>query len=240
MIGLISNLGGFFPKSLGEIKMRILVVLSAILALFLFLGCGEEDGDENGGDTNGTGEYQGFPEMKGGEWAEYTALDDGKIRYEYIGMDNISGHQCYLIEFEVEVFGEKVISQIWVDKETTETILYVTKQAGMVLKMDVTAIPTESNDVAEGTSGETPEEYSPGKEKSVETYKTPTGKEIKAAVFTENSDETWVSEEVPFGLVKVVSGGKVVLELFDFSFSGAKRDISKQEAETATSLPQFP
>jgi hypothetical protein len=220
--------------------MRILVVLSVVLVFFLFLSCGVDNGEENGGDTNGAGEYQGFPEMQGGEWAEYTAPDATKVRYEYLGMDTISGQQCYLIELEVEALGEKVISQIWVDKETAETVLYVIKQADMVLKMDIAAMPTESSDVAEGTSGETPDKYSPGEEKAVETYKTPTGKEVKAAVFTANSEETWVSGEVPFGLVKVVSGGKVMLELFDFSFSGAERDISKQEAEKATSFPQLP
>jgi len=224
--------------------MKVLAVISAILALFLFLGCGEEDdADEPGG----TGQYQGFPEMRGGEWAEYNALVEGyagfgqgKIRYEYIGTDTINNHQCYLTEFETEVPGEKVISQIWIDQETEETLLYVVKQFGAVIKMDVVAVPESSADMAGGTSGETPDEYSPGKEKSVKTYKTPTGKEVKAAVFVENSDETWVSEEVPFGIVKVVSDGQTVLELYDFSLSGAKRDISKAEVETAINLPPFP
>ena len=216
--------------------MKILAVLSIILSLFLFLGCGEEESE----DIGETGEYQGFPEMKGGEWAEYTTVGEGKIKYEYIGTDTIDNHQCYLIEIEAEALGEKVISQIWVDKETEESVLYVIKQSGMVMKMDIAAIPEESADVAEGTSGETPDEYTPGKEKSTETYKTPTGKEVKAVVFTEDSDEIWVSEEVPFGVVKAISGGQTMLELYDFSFSGAKRDISKAETETALNLPPIP
>jgi hypothetical protein len=40
--------------------------------------------------------------------------------------------------------------------------------------------------------------------------------------------------------VKIVDDGKPVMEPYDFSFSGAERDISREEAENATSMPSIP
>ena len=222
--------------------MKVFAVFSVILMAciaFLFLGCGEEEEEEE----ELAEEYLGFPEMKGGEWAEHISSElggAGRIRFEYIGTDTIDGRECLVTEFEVESLGQKTINQVWIDKEKQEIALYVVKVAGMVLKMDISGLPASSTDVAEGASGETPHGYEPGTQTSVETYMTPTGKMVKAAVFKAGSNEEWVSSDVPFGVVKMVHDGNPVMELYDFSFSGAERDISKEEAENAASIPGLP
>lgn len=222
--------------------MKKFLALATIVMLCLFIGCSEDDGETDNGETDDVtqGEYQGFPDMKGGEWAEYNTPELERIRYEYLGTDTIDDTECFVIEFEMEVRGENVISQIWIDKQNNTTVLYVTKQAGLVVKMDTSQISEESMDIAEGASEETPDEYEVGAETYIETYETPTGKEVEAAVFKENSDEVWVSEEVPFGFVQQISEGNTVFALYDFSFSGAKRDISKEEVESASGFPNFP
>jgi len=221
--------------------MKILAVFSVILMACLFVGCGEEEEAEEEGEL--AEGYLGFPEMKGGEWAEYTSSELGeaaRIRFEYIGTDTFDGRECFVTEFETEAAGEKTISQVWTDKEKGEIKLYVIKVAGIVMKMEISELPALSTDVAEGASGETPDEYKPGAQVSTETYTTPTGKTVKAAVFKADTQEEWISSDVPFGAVKAVDSGKTVMELYDFSFSGATRDISKEEAENATSMPGIP
>ena len=223
--------------------MKIFAVFSVILMTCLLAGCGEEEEELPEG-------YEGFPEMKGGEWTEHTSSQaggSGRIRFEYIGTDTIDGRECFVTEIEMEAMGQKIISQVWIDKEKEEIKLYIVKQFGMVMKMDVSELPTSSTDVTEGASGDTPDEYEPGTQTSIETYITPTGKEVKAAVFKTGSDSQWVSSDVPFGIVKAVDDGKSVIELYDFGFSGAVRDISKEEAENATdfgidipNIPGFP
>lgn len=224
--------------------MKIFAVFFVILVACLLVGCGEEEEEEP---IEG---YEGFPQMKGGEWAEHTSSQaggSGRIRFEYIGTDTIDGRECFVTETEIETMGQKIISQVWIDKEKEEIKLYIVEQFGMVMKMDVSELPTSSTDVTEGASGDTPDEYDPGTQTSIETYITPTGKEVKAAVFKTGSDSEWVSSDVPFGIVKIVDDGEPVVELYDFAFSGAVRDISKEEAENATgfgidipSIPGFP
>lgn len=210
--------------------MKTFVVFTAILALFLFVGCG---------DDGVIGQYSGFPDMQGGEWVEYTMPATGKWKYEFLGTDTIDDQQCFVIEFEMEVAGQKSISQIWIDQQDNRPVLYVMKQGVLVIKMDALEIADESLDVAEGVDT-TPPEYTAGNETSTETYETPTGKQIEAAVFKIGESETWVSEEVPFGIVKMINAEQTIMELYDFSFSGAKSDISKEEIENASDIPGVP
>ncbi len=63
---------------------------------------------------------------------------------------------------------------------------------------------------------------------------------IKVAVFKDDYGENWISSEVPFGIVIVIDkNGITQMELYGFSISGAKRDISKEEAENAKSIFDF-
>lgn len=217
--------------------MKILAVFAIILMACLLLGCGEEEEDQ---EDQLAGVYEGFPVMKGGEWAEHithTEAGETKIRFEYIGTDTIDGSECLVIELNME---PTAVSQVWIDKDSAETVLCVMKVSGIVMKIDFSELPASSADMVETASGETPDEYEPGTETSAETYETPTGKKVQAAVFKTGSEEEWVSGEVPFGIVKVVQDGEPVMELYDFSFSGAVRDISKEEAESAGTLPSIP
>lgn len=187
-------------------------------------------------------EYVGLPEMRGGEWAEYISPGlaesdvDYRARFEYIGMDTIDGRESLVVELENIVEEEKeTINQLWIDKESGELTLYVIKVSGTVMKVDLSETTGKSTeiDVAEGASGETPDVYMPGKQTSARTYVTLTGKKVEAAVFIMGPDEVWLSSDVPFGLVKIIQDGELTLELYDFSLSGAIRDISKREAENA-------
>jgi len=210
--------------------LKTFAVFTAILTLFLFVGCGDDDD---------IGQYSGFPDMQGGEWVEYTMPATGTWKYEFLGTDTIDDQQCFVIEFEMEVGGQKMINQIWIDQQDNSLVLYVMKQGVIVMKMDASEISDESLDVAEGV-GTTPPEYTAGNETSTETYETPTGKQIEAAVFKIAESEVWVSEEVPFGIVKMIGAEQTIMELYDFSFSGAKSDISKEEIENAFEIPGVP
>jgi len=218
--------------------MRSLAVFIVVLMCCSILGCAkEEKKPTEPGEVSG--DYTGFLMLKGGEWAEYT-MTGGRTRYEYLGTDNYKGTECILLEFHTTFSGMESISQIWIDKAKTKAVLFVVKQAGIVMKMEIGELP----EVSQGMS-ETPSEYTPGKEVGIETYKTPTGKEVKSAVFKFTSKdghvhEEWVSAKVPFGIVKSIIDGTTTMELYDFASSGAKRDISKEEAENAISMFDIP
>jgi hypothetical protein len=68
------------------------------------------------------------------------------------------------------------------------------------------------------------------------TYTTPTGKTLAVAIYTTAQGESWVSSEVPFGIVKMISGGKTVMELQDYGTIGAKSLITDSEVENCQDL----
>jgi len=214
-------------------KIKALAVFFIIITTCLLIGCEKGDEEEELGEIGESGDYTGFLQLKGGEWATYTIPGEGMTKYEYIGTDTYQGVKCSIFEFEAEYGGMKTISQIWIDVNTGNAKLYVMKQDGKVMKLEPQTIPTQP-------ATETPSEYQPGKQIGFETYTTPTGKEVKAAVFKDNNGEYWVSAQVPFGEVKSIYKGEVILELYDYGFSGAHRDISKEEAENAESMFEFP
>lgn len=216
--------------------LALLSVLFFVLITLLLYGCGEEDEADKILGENGSDVYTGFMKMKGGEWAEYTTIN-GKERNEFIGTDTYNGRKCSIMEFETTQDGERTISQIWVDMEKGEAVLYVQKIDNEVYKFDFQSIP---KDVPITTGDDTPEEYSSIKQTRTDTYTTPTGKKVKVAVFKSNYGEDWISSEVPFGIVKFIDkNGVTQKELYDFGMSGAKRDISKEEAENAKSIFDF-
>ncbi|MGQ9608414.1 MAG: hypothetical protein ACUVWN_03870 [bacterium] len=217
-------------------KRNSLFLISIVLVISLLYGCGEEDEVEKilGEDTSGV--YTGFMKMKGGEWAEYTT-ESGIMRNEFIGTDTHNGRKCTVLEIESIISGEKTISQIWIDLEKGDIILYVQKIQNIVYKLDFQSLP---KDIPITKGDDTPDNYPVSKQIRTDTYKTPTGKEVKVAVFKSTYGEDWVSSEVPFGIVKsVAQNGVASIELYDFGTSGAKRDISKDEAENAKSIFDF-
>lgn len=208
--------------------------LAAMFLSVILAGCGGEE------ETLETAGYKGFMELKGGEWTVYTVNSEGMSfdqKVEFIGADTWEGKECYVIEIEVENLGG-VIYQLWIDKSTRQQVLAVMKQGDLVIKIDLAGLPEKAEMLAESSTG-TPSEYQPGGEIRSETYRTPTGRSVEAVVFSpREGGEVWVSGEVPFGIVKVVDEkGETVMELKDFGLSGARRDITKEEAENAISIP---
>ncbi|OMH41423.1 hypothetical protein BLW93_00640 [Desulfurobacterium indicum] len=85
--------------------------------------------------------------------------------------------------------------------------------------------------VQENPHTKTPEEFKPTKPKiRFGIYKTPTGKKVPVAIFKTKNGETWVSSNVPFGIVKQVENGKVTMFLEDFG-AGKKTKIPLNEAK---------
>lgn len=219
-------------------KRNSLFLISIVLVISLLYGCGEEDEVEKilGEDISGV--YTGFMKMKGGEWAEYTT-ESGIMRNEFIGTDTYNGRKCTVLEIESVISGEKTISQIWIDSEKGDTVLYVQKIQNIVYKLDLQSLPKDIT-ITITKGDDMPDNYPVSKQIRTDTYKTPTGKEVKVAVFKSAYGEDWVSSEVPFGIVTfVVQSGVASIELYDFGTSGAKRDISKDEAENAKSIFDF-
>ena len=212
--------------------MKILCVFAFILLAFSFAGCGggdDDDDDDNNNDNNAAGEiYGGFLSMNPGSWSDYVDDEGNRTRYEYIGIDTYNGSECFVMEFSMNIDGEEMVSQIWVDKASGASKLYVIKQAGMVMKMNIGQTP----DIPGGE----PEDNTTGVEIGFKDYTTPTGKNVSANVYKEGNDEYWISSEVPFGQVKYVENGKTIMQLYDFATSGAVRNISRDEAMNAMSL----
>ena len=125
-----------------------------------------------------------------------------------------------------------MITQLWAEKATGESVLYVMKQGTLLIKLDVSQDPEEAAYVV----GSEEDDSSDVVKVRVESYTTLTNKTVEATVYQENGDENWISSEVPFGLVKSISNGEVDSKLYDFGSSGATRSISKEEAENAEAL----
>ena len=216
--------------------LKVFSVAFALMAL-LFVGCGGDDDDDDSGDLVGPdGEagagYLGLSSMQAGAWSEYTDSSGNRFRMEYLGTDTYNGIDCFIVEYEYDSDEGTIISQIWLNKTTFESVLYVIKQGALLMKMDISQVPevvAETSDSEDNSSDGT---VTVG----TETYTTPTGKSVKATVYQDGSGESWISGEVPFGMVKTVYNGEVNSELYDFGSSGATRDISKAEAESAESF----
>lgn len=216
-------------------SVSVILILLSLLA-FAFSGCifgGEDEEDIIG--PGGEGEaLAGLASMKAGSWEELVSPDGTRDRNEFLGTDTYKGVECYLLEFETIRSGVKEITQIWINKSTNQGVLLVMKdENGNVTKMELTpTTPTE----------DIPSDEVPPSAVKIGTkkYTTPTGKTVNATAYKMKTQagesEFWVSSEVPFGQVKNIINGKVDCELYDFGFSGAKRDISKQEMENASSF----
>ena len=213
-------------------KISVVFSIASILIACLLAGCGDGDDEEGAGPEEEM--YLGLASVEPGSWAKHTSSDtsSGMFTWKYFGTDTYSGRQCFVMEFETSSDGAAIVGQVWIDADTGDSSLLVIKQGGKVMKMDVSQTPE-----VPGISGE--EDTTQAQKVGTESYTTPTNKTVEATVYREGSDDQWVSGEVPFGMVKSIDDGKTVVELYDFGFSGAGREISKEEAENAESL-SFP
>lgn len=214
-----------------------LILLSLTIAILLYSGCSEETEnllDVIGNDDN-TQSGSGFGSMKAGSWAEYES-EGIKNRIEFLGTDTYKGSECYILETENPGQTIQRIFQLWIDKKSNESVLFVMKEGNTVIKMDIIM----SSGYVPKDAGVIP---STAKKLGNKDYTTPTGKKVKAFAYeiqtSYGTSEKWISDEVPFYAVKIISvDGKVTLSLYDFGSSGAKRDISKEEVENAKPFGQ--
>ena len=223
-------------------KKTVSILVSLGLILFLLLSCAPSAPPSPSPTPTPPGggspaAYTGFMAPAEGQWAEYViSLDAGQSRQrmEHIGRDTVSGKSCIGFEMTMSGLGEEEsIIQIWTDASTHQAVKYVMKMGNQVICMDI------APGTYEPPKTETPGEYDPNLPNiSYGTYTTPTGKKVNVAKFSRPEGETWVSSQVPFGMVKVIdASGKTAMYLYDFGTSGARRDISKAEMDNCLRMP---
>jgi hypothetical protein len=176
--------------------------------------------------------YTGYMEPKGGHWAEYDLqTETGAIRQRitYLGTETLEGvlARGYEVLTSQMDANDSTLIQLWID-EQVKVVKYATREEGNVICKE--APGNLQGLYAMGAAG-TPEEFNPSGNPSVETYTMPDGRMIDAAHYAGSDAETWVSSNVPFGLVKAVDKkrGVTVLSLYDYGTSGRDRSISKEE-----------
>lgn len=174
--------------------------------------------------------YTGYMEPKEGQWVQYelhTDAGDMKQRITYLGQEKVSGMEASGYEVVTESNETASIMQIWLG-EDMKVVKYATLEEGNVICKNASG--NLQGLYAMGASG-TPKEFDPAANPALEEYVTPTGKQIKAARYAASDAETWVSSDVPYGLVKAVNkeSGKTVLSLYDYGLSEGQRTISAEE-----------
>lgn len=184
--------------------------------------------------------YQGFKTAKKGDWAEWKIIgEEGNpiIKYVFVGEDIIDGKRCYGFELSGAFQQFAAAGQIWFSKEDNLPIKYVAKTP-----QGVFCLPPINYKVQEEAtpSPTTPEEYKPESiidfNYEIGSFTTESGKTIKVVKIYKEDQEVWVSSQVPFGMVKIISEGKTRLELKDFG-SGAPTEITKEERENCRFFP---
>ncbi|HIE22859.1 MAG TPA: hypothetical protein EYP68_01350 [Candidatus Korarchaeota archaeon] len=192
--------------------------------------------------------YKGFKQLERGDWAEWKIYKNGNIfimRYVFAGEDTIDGELCVGFELKGEVSDLPGVSafQWWISKQTGLPVkAYIETEGGVFV---VTYGEIRMGIYGPEPQHGTPVEYRPENIINYEigVFTTETGKTVrvvKVYLFIagyEKPLEHWVSEEVPFGLVKIISPkGEVQMELRDFG-SGAEIQITKEEREKAKKIP---
>ncbi|MRJ02674.1 MAG: hypothetical protein GXO19_03740 [Epsilonproteobacteria bacterium] len=189
--------------------------------------------------------YSGFMEPKPGAWAKYKVLmgkEEGVTTVKYLGESEYKGKKVNVVEIETLIEGLPIVTQQWsaVDDESIVKKV-ITKTPQGTICMSEEMYRSMGSDEGPDFHLKTPKEYSPKKPVKQGTYTLPNGKKVEVAIFKDGEREVWVSSQVPFGIVKVVEDGKVVMELIDFGLEGAKAKIPLKEAATCTpTLLPFP
>ena len=190
-----------------------------------------DEGEAVGGEISA---FAGFPEWKVGMWSETESVEEG-VKLKQSVVEKTGG--VIKIQTEVDFEGEEMVTQIWYDETTKEMTEMITKSAGMVMCFDAEQIEGMAEDV-EPEIGETYEGQIP--DIGYGTYTTPTGKTVSVAKFKSGATEMWVSDEVPFGIVKIAddSIGDLTV-LYDFGTTGAVNKISAEDLANCQTLPVF-
>jgi hypothetical protein len=204
---------------------KILFILMAIAMLLLF-GCAAEKQVEKPAEPP---KYTGFMEWKAGMWTEMISIQSGeKVKQRMEIIEN--SPTLSQLQIITEKDGIETVSQIWIDLEERVVSKFVTKTDDEVLCLNIDSIPLAYVPAD-------PRAYPPDDpEISYGIYTTPTDKKVVVAKFERTTGDSWVSSEVPFGIVKVEVAHKTAEELYDFGTIGAKSRISDEEIEACTDL----
>ncbi|MCS7144397.1 MAG: hypothetical protein NZ879_05180 [Archaeoglobaceae archaeon] len=181
--------------------------------------------------------YTGFKTLQKGEWAQWR-VSNGEVvtlTYVFAGREKLNGKSSYGIEFSSEIQGKKAIVQVWFSEDGS-SFKYVAKVPEGIFCFPFIQVEGEM------PSPSTPDEYSPEtivKGRYEFGKHTVAGKTINVVKVFIEGNETWVSGEVPFGMVKVINQGKTVMELLDFG-SGKTPEISFNEVLNCRQYPMMP
>lgn len=183
-------------------------------------------------------DYMGFKTPEVGEWAVvvYHNPDGSDMEQKmiYLGETQMQGKTAEGIEIQMKLPQDNGINatQVWIGKKDRDTLKYVMSMNGQLMCVTDQSMGMVPEMQESPPSAETPEAYDPAKHPAFksETYTTPTGKKVHAAVYKEGTREVWVSSEIPFGIVKVVDNGDTIAYLKDFG-KNAKPVISVEQAK---------
>ncbi|MCC7552579.1 hypothetical protein KO317_02845 [Candidatus Micrarchaeota archaeon] len=220
---------------------KILAMFALVAVLLFFMGCTETTKNTEIAPTNGETQesttesvekpstdsnlFKGFIDWEPGMWVEWKS-DDMITKMAIV--EKSEGILKFQSETEIE--GMSSISQIWYDENTMELIKYITKTEGMVICFDgQTTEESVKLETDEAYSGQVPN-------MGYGTYTTPTGKTVNVAKFTTTDGEYWVSDEVPFGMVKISFGDIDQMLLNDFGTIGAVNKITSEDIANCQDL----
>jgi hypothetical protein len=202
----------------------VLLILSVLI-----VGC---SGGETAEKPAKTSKYAGFMEWKAGMWSETVSKQGSQtvtMRTELIE----NSPTLAKFQMSTETGGQESVMQVWMNPSTQKASKYVMKTGDQVLCMNIkdvqgSTVPTKGDSYNADMPG-----WAPG------TYTTPSGKTLVVAKFSQAAGEYWVSSQVPFGMVKVVQGGKTVLSLNDYGTIGAQSKISDEEIAGCTDMSKL-
>ncbi len=172
------------------------------------------------------GVYKGFPDYKPGMWVVYSLFGGAQVRLEVVGKETFDEREA--LGFELSLPAGGAITQAWFTS-SGGLVKYAIKREDQVTcilqlaQVNKAALPF----VDVGWTG-TPPEFE-GEKEYEQIQTTVKGTKVNAVKFSSAIGESWVSGEMPFGIVKEIRDGEVIREVYDYGFSGAERDISSEE-----------
>ena len=185
--------------------------------------------------------YTGFMQLHKGAWAKYEVVTkEGSFTMttKFLGTTKYKGLDVNIVEIESTLpkAGETVV-QYWSavgNDKMVKKMISKTPAGIMCMSEEMVGVMNKNGSQYHTT---TPKKYNP-KLPNIKygTYTLPNGKKIKVAIFKDGNNETWVSSQVPFGIVLVKESGKVVIRLIDYGLSGVKAKISLDEAKSCATM----
>ncbi|MFA5381762.1 MAG: hypothetical protein WC356_01250 [Candidatus Micrarchaeia archaeon] len=220
---------------------KIPIVFVLVIGLLLLMGCTQTETETNGNLKEDNKEeieiptaeektvdnsFQGFMNWKEGMWADIRSIEGESTVMSIVEIKN------NIIKFQTEsiIENQESISQIWYDESSMKVIKFISKTDDMVICFDMieeeqVELPKED----EAYLGKTPE-------MGYGLYTTPTNKKVNSAKFKAENGEYWVSNEVPFGIVKITDSQTDLISLYDFGTSGAINKISETDIANCQDL----